>query len=71
MSETFQGRKLEDLKTITTFQFHATYLHNIIHYSLTLKPSLKNIDLRYVAATKCFKYLQKALLMLHIDKIKP
>ena len=24
MSETFQGRKLEDLKTITTFQLHAT-----------------------------------------------
>ena len=24
MSETFQGRKLEDLKTITTFQPHAT-----------------------------------------------
>ena len=46
MLETFQGRKLEDLKTITTFQFHATYLHNIIHYSLTLKSSLKNIDLR-------------------------
>ena len=32
MSETFQGRKLEDLKIIATFQLHATELHNIIHY---------------------------------------
>ena len=35
MSETFPGRKLEDLKTKQLFSF---MLQNIIHYSLTLKP---------------------------------
>ena len=42
----------------------------ITHYSLTLKPLLKNIYLCYIAATKCFRIFQKILLMLHIDEIK-
>ena len=70
MSERFQERKQEDVKTITTFQLRAAELHNMIHYSLASKLSLKTIYLYYIAAPKCFNFFNKTLLMLHIDETK-
>ena len=73
MSEAFQGRKLEDPKTIATFQLF-NFSYNLITQYNPLLPSIKTIIKKHLpvlhSSYEMLQFFQKILLMLRIDEIK-